>query len=486
MKSLVCTLRRLSFFIFILLAVSCKKDVSIDDYDAVFSMKFNFSGFTSQTTPLKSSAKSASSLNRLTENSESYLYFWSFNKDNSLPDIKFNYLLMPSISNINGDVSRNFVSSSFDFDGFKGGKAIVFYGSTEILIKMPIQGVQELTALGFDLASTSTGPKDFEIYYSFDKGNQYEILQLNNQFSDPGTSNKRHEYSYTLASLSDQLINADDLWIKIAPKPGNRQGAGIFNESTGQIRLDNFYLRGVPPVRTTTYVNKLYYFVFDTQGKELVVSGENSWEEMRSLELDLPVGDYKVCFISNTSESELMIPSNLTLSSFYISNVFLNSNAEIFGYIGDLIVNKEQTISIELERWFSQVKVEFTDASTLDRIVKIVVEEKHVPFFYAPFNPSMINPVLDPTTIELEDNFTESKHIIFNQFLGKLADASQVSYDLHIYDKSGILKTISLTSSLKNNMQLIFRGAILDGLIYGSDFSIFKNENWNGIENVDF
>lgn len=486
MKSLVFTLIRLSFFIFVLLAVSCKKDVSIDDYDAVFSTKFNFSGFTSQATPLKSGAKSASSLGSLTENSESYLYFWSFNMSNSLPDIKFNHLLNPSIASVHGDLAKTYVNSLFNFESFKGGKAIVFFGTTEILIKMPIHDVQELTTLAFDMASTSTGAKEFDIYYSFDKGDQYKILQLNNKFSDPATSNKRHPYSYSLASLTDELINSNDLWIKIIPKEGNRQGAGIFNESTGQLRIDNLYLKGVPPVKIRTFVNKLHYFIFDSEGNEVIVSGENSWDNMEALELELALGKYQICFITNTSESELVIPPNLTLSSFYVSNLFFNSNAEIFGYIGDLVVNKEQSISIELERWFSQVKIEFTDGEALEGIAKIVVEQKHAPFFYAPFNFSMINPVTDPTTIEYEDEFSDSKHIIFNQFLGKLADSKQVSYDLHIYDMTGILKTVSLSSSIKNNMQLIFRGAILHGLIYGSDFAIFKNEDWNGIENVDF
>lgn len=110
----------------------------------------------------------------------------------------------------------------------------------------------------------------------------------------------------------------------------------------------------------------------------------------------------------------------------------------------------------------------------------------HDPFFYSPFNISISNTISDQTSIELIADFSNNKQVVFNQFLGNFIDNKPVDYNVLIYTNNGWLRTINMTSTLRNNMQLVFRGNILEGLQQSNIFEIRKNENWNGSVTTDF
>lgn len=489
MKSLTHLVSGLLFLIILLFTYSCAKNDTINDKnEEAHTVSFKLSGFTNQVSPIIGANKGAIKVGATTGDtqnySEGYLYFWSFNNDNLVPDIKFNNQFVPSIAYDNGDVPSTFVNSTYAYDNFAAGRAVTFAGAKDIILKMPIRGALEIVSLGFDVGSPGTGPKDFEIYYSQDNGRVYEVIEFNNQFGNTNTANQKHSYSY---DLRDIILTADEIWFKIVPKAGERGNSGNFNQNTGVLRMDNLYLTGIAPIsEKNSVIDKVYYFLFDKDRPNNVISGMHELNGKDSFEITIPVGSYELCFLTNLSNTELIFPSNPTLATFYVSNIFSNDRADIYGYTGQLSVTAEQSEDIEFTRLFSQLKIEFTDTRGLEQITKIVIDQQHEPFFYAPFNLTMPNPVLDQSSIERVDNFDANKQLVFNQFLGIKNTVVPVSYIVQVYNDNGLLRTLSLSSTLRNNMQLVFRGNILDGVEYSNSFTIVKNENWDGEQTTDF
>lgn len=475
-------IEKISVAVLVLLFVSCQKNVIVNKADTdQYLVSFKFSGFDSQTSILKSSAKLATTTEGNSQNhSEGYLYYWSFNNEDLIPDIQFSTDFEPEIIYANGEIPNAFVNSSYAYENFSAGKAIAFSGAKEILIKLPISGVVEISDLGFDVGSPSRGPKDFELYYSVDKGENYIALALNNQFGITNTANHKHTYTY---DLRDKNLVGEEVWFQILPKAGERGTAGDFNENAGTLRMDNLFLTGVASTdQKDKAFNKIHYYFFDKDDSRLVLSGIEDLNDRSSIELSLPAGSYQMCFISNTSEAELLLPDSPSLTTLYAGNFFSNSNADIFAYKGELVVSQASMSQIELERLYSQIKVEFTDSQGLDEITKIVIDQGHDPFFYAPFNLSLQNPVLDQSSIERVGNFAINKQLVFNQFMGQPIDAQSISYNVQVYNGSILMRSLILEGTIKNNMQLVFRGNLLEDTTFDSSFDIQKNEEWSGQE----
>lgn len=122
----------------------------------------------------------------------------------------------------------------------------------------------------------------------------------------------------------------------------------------------------------------------------------------------------------------------------------------------------------------------------LSSVKKIILSQGHEPFFYSPFNTTMLNPVMDQTVIEIEDDFQFNKQVVFKKFMGFLSEVQPIHYTVLVLIDEGVLRTFDLSSSLKNNLQLAFRGELLQGALENVLFQITKNENWDGENNVGF
>jgi hypothetical protein len=334
------------------------------------------------------------------------------------------------------------------------------------------------------MTGSAMGPKDFELYYSFDEGDTYHELALDNQFGNIA-ANAKNSFTYNLEELQ---LAGDEIWFRIDLKEGDRTGGGTYNESTGTLRIDNLHLVGISPTSTEVFsVNKLQYFVFHKDKQGLMFVGTNDDISNLSLQLNLPVGDYEALFILNSSDQELLLPSTITKASdLYTSNVFSNKNAEIFGFSGSITVSGNMTSNIILHRLYSQIKVEFTDNIDLSHVSKIVIKQEHEPYFYSPFIADLTNPILDQSSIEIIDVFQINKQIIFNQFMGLLAESKPVHYIVEVHSENVILRTFHLESILKNNIQLVFHGELLQDPLHEVGFQITKNENWDGENAVSF
>lgn len=487
MKSLFFLRYRLSFVFIFILAISCKKDPYLDEHnDKVYPVNFTFTNFKTSSSFLKHAAAKghfyANASNPANHN-EGKLYFWSFNNASLAPDIKYSSYANPSITYDDGKIP-GVSGTGFAYEEYAAGNAANFTGPQEIFIKLPIQNVISIKSLGFDITGSATGPKDFEIYYSTDEGDSYQPIELENQFSSVA-ANAKSTFTY---NLEDFNIAGDELWIKMVMKAGDRTGGSNYNASTGTVRIDNLYLIGIAPTAVSSFsVNKLHYFIFNEERPEANCQGILEDMDNLYLNLELLTGDYKVFFILNSSDEELLLPNSITSAAdLYTSTIFSNRQAEIFGYAGSMEVNGNMTSNIVLQRLYSQIKIEFTDAFDLSHIQKIVVKQEHEPFFYSPFNSSMTNPILDQSSVEIADDFQLNKQLVFNQFMGLLSDVAPVHYSVEVYDNTGIIRTLELNSMLKNNIQLVFRGNILDDILYGIGFQITKNEDWDDENEIEF
>ncbi|WP_164111326.1 MULTISPECIES: hypothetical protein [Sphingobacterium] len=487
MNCLFSKIGRLSFFFIILLTIySCKKEGSIDEQnESLQSVTFKISGFSSSDASLKASgvknqAQSNTKPSNVQNYIEGYLYFWSFNAENLDPDIAYQKDLSPIITS---DGTNSYVGG-YSFENYEAISSLSIKGATEVVVKLPIGGVEKITQFGFDTGSSDTGPKDFEIYYSIDEGVKYEVLEATNQFLKNGEGAPKNSYTY---QLSDKNIVGAELWFKFIPKAGTRRDGGAeYKVSTGTWRFDNIRLVGMSPSQVGSPINKLHYFLFHKDNPDIVVTGSVAYEEASSLVLNLAKGSYSTFFVSNESAHDLLLPESPTLSNFYVGNTFANSNADIFGYVGDLEVSEDSEIEIRLQRLFSQVKFEFTDAADLSVVEKIGISQQHDPFFYAPFSPQLANPILDQSDVEIAADFNTNKQLIFNQFMGIHTTAVPLKYEVVLYGATGVLRTFQVESTLRNNMQLVFRGNLLQQLNVDGKFQIFKQMDWKGNKEEGF
>src|SRR5690606_37253805 len=202
--------------------------------------------------------------------------------------------------------------------------------------------------------------------------------------------------------------------------------------------------------------------------------------------LTLPAGDYIASFVANISNAELNIPETGDASVYFIANTFSNNKAEIFGVLDTFSVDGDMDKDIELNRYYSEIRFAFTDAGDLSQVKKLIVKREHDANFYAPFHPTMDNPVEDSSEIVLHPQLDEAnREVFFNQFIGNTPIPVPLKYKVDVYDGSDeLIRTFQVESEIRNNMQLLFRGKLLDAP--NGQFVVRLNENWDGEKQVDF
>ncbi|GGH21876.1 hypothetical protein FAZ19_14550 [Sphingobacterium alkalisoli] len=490
MKSQLLMLYRLSFIFIAFFVASCSDEVPFDELsEDLYTVNFTIDGFAATRSPIKNSIGQAKKLadnnpSRTSTDTDGYLYFWSFNNESLNPDIIIAGGGSATITYNSGSVPSNFVNSTYANESYAAGKALSVTGGRELYIKMPTQLATSVTSFGLDIGSTDTGPKDFELYYSLDDGETYETLALINQFGSL-SNNAKNSFVY---DLRDKNISSSSLLLKFVFKAGERGNAGDYGSTGGTFRVDNIYMKGVSESISGHTLKKLHYNIFHRDKNEIVYSGVVDYEDNTDIQVQLPLGKYYVCFVSNASKQELLMPTDPLWKSFYVSNKFSNHEAEIFGYSSELEVNADVQLNVELRRWYSQVKFEFTDPIDLSRVKRIRVSQEHEPLFFSPFVTDLSNPILDQSDIDLNiDDLSANKQILFHQFLGNLNDLTSISYKLEVFNESNeLMRSFIVNSTLKNNMQLVFRGELLKDLPQSLGFTVTKNENWGDNKEENF
>jgi len=466
---------------------SCAKDMPApQDSDERHAVRFRFREFGASATPLAVlGARGRQFVKQAATNppppqhtEEGNLYYWSFNAEHLVPDIR----VSPgaAIRYNAGQTPGNF-GVGWAYDTYAAGKAMSLTGVQELTFELPLTNVQEVRSLGFDIGSSNTGPKSFALLYS-QNGQHFVDIMTDNQFTNTNTGQAKNSFVFQIDTLT--LDTAAPLFVRIVPLAGERGSAPAYNPTTGVMKLDNFRLTGIAETLGAAAVSILHYHIFDAASGSLVAAGTEAFSpgQLPELSLSLPAGTYLSSFVTNESEAELTLPYGSNAGGYFVSNTFSNHLAKIFGVENSFSVQGDSETGLVLERYYSRVKFEFTDTGDLSEVGRIVLTPTHEPYFYAPFAISMNNPVLDQSDISIKPDFANTgKEIAFHQFMGRLPAPANLSYAVEVYDKANaLLRTFSVSSSVTNNVQLVFRGELLGGTVSNTGFSITQNEAWNG------
>lgn len=458
--------------------IGCHKDPSIksdDSEDDFYQVQFDIQQISARINRTGDTSTDSSQVN-VDAAELQYLYFWSFNNGVLDPDIAVES--GAKISFNDGQEPKSF-GVGWPFEDFPAGRSLTMSGVKELILEIPLKSVQSLSNLGFDISSSNTGPKAFDLYYSFDDGERKD-MQKSNQFANVNQSHARNSFRFEWNN--EDVSQFDKLFIFLLLSAGERAEGSNYNENTGALRLDNMFIRGKEKERVPQQGDQLHIYAFDQRTGDLAGSLISDYTGASSkASLSLPHGTYRLSFIRHSATEGMLIPANISsASSFYYGNRFDNHTAQIYGSEEELFVKQDVRQAVVLNRYYSKIGFQFTDGRDLSAVDRIVVARIHEPFSYAPFNKELSNPILDQTEIIVKPNFAQTKTFYFNQFLGNLEKAVDLSYHVIAYDKYGkVLKDFKVSASTKNNTQVLFRGELLGHIPFNTAFDITINEDWD-------
>lgn len=475
----------LSGLIVVLMTVGCQKDPrsagsGIDD---MYTINFDLQNATVASSPGNSSllnqVQQANDLNGIVD----YLFFWSFNNETLQPDVA----IQPGaqITYNDGSIPTGF-AAGWPFEDYAAGRALSQTGVRELVVEVPLQVIASFESLAFDISSSATGPKAFDLYYRFGDAD-WQLLQGNNQFSNFLTSHARNSFTFNLSALN--LATHERISFQLVTAAGERGAGSAYNENSGALRIDNLRLRGTVKSAERIEADQLHVYAFDQVTGNLTASVIQDYvPNMPAISMELPHGQYRFSFVRRTGDSDLLLPAFVSSAdTYFFANRFSAYAGEVFGVEKSIFVNQNIREAVLLDRYYSQIKFQFTDAQDLSAVDRVVVVRRGEPLFYAPFNVQMANPVLDQSEIELSPSFAQSKELQFNQFIGRVDNPVNLSYSILIYGINGeLLRTLEVSAVARNNVQVLFRGELLGALPFQTSFQIAINEEWDEQVEVQF
>lgn len=484
---------------------ACKKDGLIDvgpRDELLREVTFRIKPFETKINPLmsKHSAYGSLGMTQVSEGNvspsenEQMLYLWTFNQQSLVPDIGIDTVGAEILALKNNGSSQVNYGDGFGFGDLPKGRAISITGLDEVRFSMPLSYTSELSTIRFDAHSSDTGPKSFSIFYSLDPTGE-PILLSDTNFLFVNATFKSFDFDLGDLNISDNVV----LQIIIKAKEGGDRPEGReYNPSQGTFRIDNFALTGFysgPEIEPLNLgEGNIHYHVFNAADSVLVQTGDkliNSDHVLPELALKLADGEYFISFAANFSEEPLLYPTSINHAKDLFLYQKLSDNAAVYGtLLSGLEISADLTMDLEMERYFSEVNFEFTDDKDLSNVQKIEIESLSKPFF-SPYNIGF-----DPVNelIQLEDKiifypeFDDSNNIRFYQFLGKTTLPKSVSYKLTAFGVSDtILREVTVSALINNNVQLSFIGKLLEGTgSINSGFRINWKNEWGTPVNIGF
>ncbi|WP_411972410.1 hypothetical protein ACLCDV_23845 [Sphingobacterium sp. Lzh-3] len=457
-------------FILVLAAMpSCKKHAKLPDEnnETIHAVKFKIKDFEAIVTPLKkqsSNAKRAALSGATSE--DQLLYHWTFDNGNAVPENALDEAVV--IDYDNGKKNYDFLG------GWPAtGKAISFKGGKEILVKIPATGIQSLGSWVFDCNSSNTGPRALLLSYSLDKGNSFSELSDTIKYPPNLTQSAKIPVSASLGNIS--LGNSKELWLKISLFAGSRDGGAGYSPTTGTFKMDNLMIYG--QVNPAALPSKFYYHVFDAKSKAMVKSGVLDSQE--AFDVELPNGSYYLSLIAKNSTLPLIMAEATDFEHFYVTNSFAERAAELFAGRDTFEVKGATERVLNLNRIYSEVKLTFTDSEDLSVIDSIQVEQLHPVFHYYPFM-TRSSDQFDKSVLTVFPHFTAANQsFTFNQFMGYYRDNTAIKYQFRVFREGKLLRTFELGSEIRNNVQIQFKGKLLETANGNLGFQVVKNEHWD-------
>ncbi len=495
LRTLSCHVFWYSFFVCSLMG--CKRDVPVDfPITEERNVVFKLSGFRTDILPIPQANISNAGFyaggqfvvtNVVPSPDLQYLYYWSFNDENLEPDIAVDG--DNATIEFAGNSSEPEFANGFPSESYEAGRALSIRGVEHVVIRFPLEGVSSLETFAFDVSSSNTGPKDFIISYSLDGGETYHVLGAENQFGNMGNQ-VRNPFAFGLEDVP-QPIHSEWLSIKLEFLPGNREGAGDYNENTGVVRLDNIRLLGIyggvgggKPTEPET----LHYYVFSQHDGSMVLNKALRIDELGDegkLAIKLNEGIYSILFVAYRSNAEILLPSALSnVNEFYFGHHFDDHDAVTYAALIDHfeVSDVDTEKSVALKRCYSMVTLDFTDhPEDLAGVKKIEITRQHGNYWYTPFGEPTDLPISDTQTIHFEVPLNPTDyHLAFHQFLGLVDLALPVVYEVVAYGKDEeVLNVVTLEESIHNNVQLRFSGRLLGNLGSINGFGIEINTIWD-------
>jgi len=457
-------------FILVLAAMpSCKKHAKLPDEndETIHAVKFKIKDFEAIVTPLKkqsSKAKRAAVNGAASE--DQLLYHWTFDNNNAVPEVALDPAVLIDYDNGKTD---------YDFLGGwpASGRAISFKGVKEILVKIPTTDVHSLRSWAFDSNSSSTGPKALLLSYSLDKGSSFSVLSDTIKYSPNLSLSAKVPVNASLADIP--LGKSKELWLKISLFAGSRDGGAGYSPTTGTFKMDNLMIYG--QVNPAALPSKFYYHVFDAKSKAMVKSGVLNSQE--TFDVELPNGTYYLSLIAKNSTLPLIMTEAVDFEHFYATNAFSEHAAELFAGRDTFEVKGAIERILNLNRIYSEVKLTFTDNEDLSVIDSIQVKQLHPAFHYYPFM-THINDRVDESVLTVIPHFTAAdQSFAFNQFMGFYLENKPIKYQFRVFKEGQLLRTFELASEIRNNVQIQFKGKLLEAVNGSLGFQVVKNEDWD-------
>ncbi|MCL7988867.1 hypothetical protein M8998_13030 [Sphingobacterium sp. lm-10] len=483
--SSILLLKRLGLLVFVVSMLSCQKDprsasgLSDETYTINFNVQEAMLSVADRNASSGILSQQAAGLDGLVD----YVYFWSFNNESLRADIA----IQPGATiTYNDGLEPTSFAAGWPFEQFPAGRALSINGVKELTIALPTHIISSLTNMGFDISSSATGPKAFDLHYSYDDM-EWHILRNVNQFSNFTTSQARNSFLFDLSNLD--LSSTDIIRFRLVSAAGERGGGSEYNENTGVLRLDNLRFQGTVQAAKPQEGDQLRIYAFDQATGDLASSLIQEYAlDMPAISMNLPHGEYRFSFLRHTGLSDILLPAYVSSSNtYYFGNRFSAYAGEVYGFEKSIFINQNIQESVVLDRYHSQIKFEFTDARDLSIVESVVIVRMEEPAFYAPFNLQLANPVLDQSEIEMHPNLALSKELQFNQFIGRVVDPVPLSYQLMAFGKSGeLLRVLDVSVAVRNNVQVLFRGELLGFLPFQAGFQVEINEEWDETVEVQF
>lgn len=414
------------------------------------------------------------------------LYYWSFNQERTTPDVGIDTIRAEIL--FTGHGSPSWVNGKASAP-YPAGRAYSLSGPQEVRFKIPISGVDALSFLRFDVGSSNTGPKDFEISYAIDDASEFLMINAHNPFENMNSTAWNH-FAYDLSNLSLRE-NETFLWLKIVLKEGSREGVSGYNEKAGTFRIDNVSLTGTFMPVSQPYPEdtggKVYYHLFNKSDSTLAESGQLPFSGGRAgvpeISIQLAEGEYFGSFIVNFSDGDLSFPDPIQRATdLYLYNPFDNAHAVQFGTVlSDIRVDAAMQYDLVLGRLYSEVQFQLEDTD-LTSVGRIRITELY-PMYYGPFSGEIenTNTFSTHTSWTLSPDWSDGRpEVRFHQFLGQLAQPRVVGYLVEVFGHGDdLLRTFTVEASVRNNSILIFKGKLLQGSeSVQIGFPIYWNEIW--------
>ncbi len=472
--------------------ISCRDKLSRElEDEQLYEVAYDFSGFEkeygnigSNLTAGKSKNTNSKSIKADVKNLEGrrLLYFWNFDAKKLDPTYSnmTGALLYFDKPNVNYAPGFNTINNPSDY-------AVYEIGVKTFYVDINVKNVKKLDVLEFDIGTGDQSPKLINLKVQNSQGQAIMNYSENYLLSDKKTPFKIHTARFDISKLPIDQTEMRFL-ITFLPNPDDKETSVIVDRGT--IMLDNIRIHGYLNNIVLPKLSKFHYYIFQKDTKKIFSKGViDQKEDLSSFVIKLPYGEYENLFIYNQSEEDILVPNDLMYQSdFYMSNQFSNKHARIFANLDQIQVNQSFKKEVQMKRLYSLIKFSFTDLSDLSEVKKIVIHPLHDPLIWTPFSGNSQQQKLsfNVKPIEIVKNFAVDPTAVFNQFIGHSEEPKLIRYQIEVWDDKQALRNFQVSASLKNNIQLTFKGLLNPKAEGFGHFIPLLNEEWEGEELVNY